>query len=533
MQFLADVSFKCPDCQGRRFRDEVLEVRVRGASIADVLEMSADAMADHFHDDGPLVEALGPMRSVGLGYLRVGQSALGPVRRRGAAAEARAALVEARRGSLVILDEPTTGLHRRDVARVFDTLDRSSTRGVTVLVVEHDPYVAARADWVDRPRPRGRPRGGEIVAEGTPEEVAASSRSRFAPFLREALRPRRAAPGDVARAVSPAVGHHRTRRHHPRWRAGAQPHVPHLEIPRERLVAMTGPSGSGKSSLAFDVIYAEGQRRFLETLSPYARQYLPSLGRADVDRIVGIPPAISLEQRTARAGAMSTVATVTEVAHYLRLLYARAATPFCPKCDLPIGARSARVHRRGASRRDARRGQLSVWAPVVRARKGLHGEVIERARKAGIEAVRVDGVDYEPHKVPELKKTKEHDVWLWLGRAAPSARAMLWMGLRVAPCRSPRALRHRARRAHGACGRAAAGEHPTRVPEVRPRRARARPAALLLQHPAGALRPAARALGSTATATPARAATARGSRPFRARCGSGAALPRGHDAHPG
>ncbi len=416
MQFLADVSFRCPDCQGRRFRDEVLEVRVRGVSIADVLEMSADALAEHFSDDAPLVAALGLMRSVGLGYLRVGQSLSTLSGGEAQRLKLAAALVEARPGTLVLLDEPTTGLHRRDVARVFDTLDALVARGVTVVVVEHDPYVAARADWVVDLGPEASEGGGEIVVEGTPEKVAASSRSRFAPFLKTALD--RAAPSAVAGALD-----------RPRGEItvpdailidGAREHtlqIPHLAIPRECLVAVTGPSGSGKSSLAFDVIYAEGQRRFLETLSPYARQYLPSLGRADVDRIVGIPPAISLEQRTARAGAMSTVATVTEVAHYLRLLYARAATPYCPKCDLPIGARSPESiadELRGAMPPEA---NLSVFAPVVQGRKGLHGEVFERARKAGIEAVRVDGEDFEPHKVPELKKSKEHDVWLWLGRA--------------------------------------------------------------------------------------------------------------------
>jgi excinuclease ABC subunit A len=195
---------------------------------------------------------------------------------------------------------------------------------------------------------------------------------------------------------------------------------------------MTGPSGSGKSSLAFDVIYAEGQRRFLETLSPYARQYLPSLGRADVDRVVGIPPAISLEQRTARAGAMSTVATVTEVAHYLRLLYAKVATPFCPKCDLPIGARSPEAIVEELGTHYPPNANLSIFAPVVRARKGLHGEVIERARKSGVEQVRVDGVDYEPDKVPTLKKTKVHDVWLWMGAAHANEPAKLMKMIRAA-----------------------------------------------------------------------------------------------------
>ncbi len=430
MQFLADVSFLCPDCKGRRFRDEVLEIRVHGASIADVLDMSADALAAHFDDDGALVDALAPMRAVGLGYLRVGQSLSALSGGEAQRLKLAAALVEAIPGTLVVLDEPTTGLHRRDVARVFDTLDALAARGVTVVVVEHDPYVAARSDWVIDLGPEAADGGGAVVAEGTPETVAASVTSRFAPYLRAALDPR-AAPhastlaDGVARAARTGTGTGTPGAGESIVVTGAREHnlrVPHLEVPREKLVAMTGPSGSGKSSLAFDVIYAEGQRRFLETPSPYARQYLPSLGRADVDAIAGIPPAISLEQRTARAGAMSTVATVTEVAHYLRLLYAKVAVPHCPKCGVPIGARSPEAIVDELTRVMPATANLSVWAPVVRGRKGLHGEVIERARRSGIEAVRVDGTDHDPGKVPALKRTKEHDVSLWLGSAQASQR---------------------------------------------------------------------------------------------------------------
>ncbi len=416
MQFLADVSFLCPDCKGRRFRDEVLEVRVRGASIADVLEMSADALVEHFRDDLALVAEVEPMRAVGLGYLRMGQSLSTLSGGEAQRLKLAAALGEAKKGSVVILDEPTTGLHRRDVARVFDTLDAMVARGVTVIVVEHDPYVAARADHIVDLGPEASAGGGEIVAEGTPEEVARSPRSRFAAHLSTAL------DTNASALDNAAVSKPRARFDASALKGivvdGAREHnlhVAHLEVPREKLVAMTGPSGSGKSSLAFDIIYAEGQRRFLETLSPYARQYLPSLGRADVDAITGIPPAISLEQRTARAGAMSTVSTVTEIAHYVRLLFAKVATPYCPRCELPIGARAPEAIVEELSRELPPTANLSVWAPAVRARKGLHGEVIERARKSGIEAVRVDGVDYDPTKVPELKKTKTHDVWLWVG----------------------------------------------------------------------------------------------------------------------
>jgi excinuclease ABC subunit A len=419
MQFLADVSFKCPDCHGRRFRDEVLEVRCRGWSIADVLERSAREVVDHFSDVPALVKALEPMLAVGLGYLALGQPLSMLSGGEAQRLKLARALVDANAGSMLVLDEPTAGLHRHDVETVLGAIDALVARGVSVIAVEHDPFVAAHADHVIDVGPEAADAGGEIVAEGTPEAVSSVTRSRFAPFLGEALRgdePAAAAPrgdarddGSSARNAIVVEGAHE---HNLR--------VPHVEVPREKLVVVTGPSGSGKSSLAFDVVYAEGQRRFLETLSPYARQYLPSLGRADVDQITGIPPAISLEQRTARAGAMSTVATVTEVAHYLRLLFAKAGTPYCPKCNVAIGARTPLAIAQELANVFPAKANLSVWAPVVRGRKGLHKEVIERAVRAGIETVRIDGETFDPRKAPALKKTKEHDIAFWLGAAKAS-----------------------------------------------------------------------------------------------------------------
>ncbi|MBL8681149.1 MAG: excinuclease ABC subunit UvrA [Myxococcales bacterium] len=415
MQFLADVSFTCPDCKGKRFRDEVLELRWHGHTVADVLAMSAQRAMDAFPSVKSLVKALAPLVDVGLGYLPLGQPLSMLSGGEAQRLKLARALSEAGPGTLVVLDEPTAGLHRADVDRVLDAIDALIARDATVIAVEHDPHVAARADWVIDLGPEAADAGGTIVAEGPPELVARSERSRFAPFLRDALAGSTVSSVPVDRAA--------TRAEDPATRTsvvvvGAREHnlrVGRLEIPREKLVAFTGPSGSGKSSMAFDVVYAEGQRRFLETLSPYARQYLPSLGRADVDQISGIPPAISLEQRTARAGAMSTVATVTEVAHYLRLLFAKVGVPHCPTCDLAIGARAPEVIADDLLRAHGASQSVRVLAPVVRARKGLHKEAMERAVTAGIERVRVDGKEHSPATVPPLAKSKVHDVHYDLG----------------------------------------------------------------------------------------------------------------------
>jgi excinuclease ABC subunit A len=417
MQFLADVSFTCPDCKGKRFRDEVLELRLHGHTVADVLAMSAQRAVEAFPAMKPLVRALTPLIEVGLGYLPLGQPLSMLSGGEAQRLKLARALSEAGPGTLVVMDEPTAGLHRADVDHVLRAIEALIARDATVIAVEHDPYVVAQADWVMDLGPEASDQGGTIVCEGAPELVAQSTISRFAPFLREALE------GGPTQSIASAMKSARDEDLATRTSVvveGAREHnlrVGRLEIPREKLVAFTGPSGSGKSSMAFDVVYAEGQRRFLETLSPYARQYLPSLGRADVDRIAGIPPAISLEQRTARAGAMSTVATVTEVAHYLRLLFAKVATPHCPVCNLAITARSADVIADDLRQSLGAKGKARVWAPVVRARKGLHKEAIERAMSAGVERVRVDGVEYATAKVPALAKSKVHDVLFDLGEA--------------------------------------------------------------------------------------------------------------------
>jgi excinuclease ABC subunit A len=186
-------------------------------------------------------------------------------------------------------------------------------------------------------------------------------------------------------------------------------------VPREKLVVVTGPSGSGKSTLAFDVIHAEAQRRYLETLSPYARQYLPQLPRPNVDRVAGLPPSVSLEQRVTRGGANSTVATVTEIAHYLRLIYARAGLLHCPDCRVPIAPRQPGVLADDIRGRVGKKTSVTVLAPVVRARKGHHGPVFARASKEKITHARVDGKLMPITRGMKVERFKEHDIEFVIG----------------------------------------------------------------------------------------------------------------------
>jgi excinuclease ABC subunit A len=199
-----------------------------------------------------------------------------------------------------------------------------------------------------------------------------------------------------------------------------------VDIPRDQLVVITGLSGSGKSSLAFDTIYAEGQRRYVESLSAYARQFLGQMDKPDVDNIEGLSPAISIDQKTTSKNPRSTVGTVTEVYDYLRLLYARVGHPHCPQCGKPIACQSAQqiVDQLMSYPQET---ALQVMSPVVRAKKGEHSKLLEQIRKDGYIRVRVDGEVYDVNDEIKLDKTKKHSLEVVVDRlrVKESARSRL------------------------------------------------------------------------------------------------------------
>lgn len=182
-----------------------------------------------------------------------------------------------------------------------------------------------------------------------------------------------------------------------------------IDIPKDKLVVMTGLSGSGKSSLAFDTIYAEGQRRYVESLSAYARQFLGQMDKPDVDKIEGLSPAISIDQKTTSNNPRSTVSTITEIYDYLRLLYARAGTPFCPYHNIEIKSQTIEEMVDTVMELEERT-RIQLLSPIVRGRKGQHKKVFEDLRKEGYARVIVDGEMYDIEEVPELNKNKKHDI---------------------------------------------------------------------------------------------------------------------------
>lgn len=188
-----------------------------------------------------------------------------------------------------------------------------------------------------------------------------------------------------------------------------------VDIPRGKLVVVTGVSGSGKSTLAFDLLFAEGQRRFLDSMNTYARQFVEQLSRPDVDLIAGLPPSVSIEQNTSRGGGKSTVATVTEIHHFLRLLFARLGTQFCPECELPVEVQTRDRLREGLQAETRGRGDLLLLAPIVRNRKGFHSDVATWAAHRGYQELRADGRLHRTDQPFRLDRFKEHDVEVVVG----------------------------------------------------------------------------------------------------------------------
>ncbi len=420
MQFLSDVAVPCPSCEGRRFRDEVLRLRVDGRSVADLLAMTVAEARAFLGERTPATGQLAVLEEVGLGYLRLGQplttlsggeaQRLKLVRFLGGIGKPPAARGKARRaeatapgGALLLLDEPTTGLHREDVARLLGLLHRLADAGHSLVVVEHHRDVLAACDWLAELGPEAGPGGGRLVAEGPPAAVAGAGTptGRLLASDDAAF----AAPAPRAAAARPEAVELRGAREHNLRDVS-------LDIPHGELTVLTGVSGSGKSTLAFDILFAEGQRRYLECVSAYARQFVEQLPKPDLDSLRGLPPAVAIEQRVTRGSSKSTVATVTEVAQYLRVLYARAGTPHSPASGKPLVSltEDAVVRRVAAEAARAGKGGLLLAAPLVRGRKGHHRPLAEWARDRGARRLRCDGELREAEGFAGLDRYREHDV---------------------------------------------------------------------------------------------------------------------------
>jgi len=436
MQFLSDVYIRCPDCDGKRYRSEVLEVKLQSSvvgrvpsrvenrsraasrdaaynkqkSIADVLDMTVNEACEFFAGHAEVLRVLEPLRAVGLGYMKLGQPV--PTLSGGEAQRLKLAghLTETtNKRTLFLFDEPTTGLHFGDIATLLEAFHQLLARGHSVVVIEHNLDVIRSADWIIDLGPEGGDAGGEVVCVGAPDDVARCERGHTGAALRDARSPHK-----VAESPAPSYGtalNHSIRIHNAR-----EHNLQNIDvrIPRNKFTVVTGISGSGKSTLAFDILFAEGQRRYLESLNAYARQFVQPASRPDVDAIFGIPPTVAIEQRTSRGGRKSTVATVTEVYHFLRLLFVKLGTQYCPDCDIPIQPQTREVIL-AKLLKDYRDQRVELLAPLIVARKGYYTDLAQWALRKGFSALRVDGELLPTDNWPRLDRFKEHNIEMPVG----------------------------------------------------------------------------------------------------------------------
>ena len=429
MQFLSDVFVTCPICDGQKFKPEILRIKWQGRSISEILQLTVAEGLEFFARQPRLRTRLEALDAVGLGYLTLGQ----PLNTLSGGESQRLKLVkyfskvEDTSGStLLLLDEPTTGLHKHDVKRLIDVLHQLVDQGHSVIVIEHNLDVVKSADWIIELGPEAGALGGKVIARGTPEQVVKKEIPSRPFLLRELNRSGNGRPGVnqsgllVAEAParfapsSPAAG--------PTAKAlhifGARQHNlknVSLAIPHNEISVVTGVSGSGKSSLAFDIVFAEGQRRFLESTSAYARQFVEQLPRPDIDDLRGIAPTVAIEQRVTRGSRKSTVATITEVAQYLRLLYARLGIQHSPVSGHPVVSQthSALVRHLGNLLQQPelkRAKRLYLAAPLVRGRKGHHQPIADWIAKQGFDLMRVDGRFIKVGAFKKLSRYLEHDI---------------------------------------------------------------------------------------------------------------------------
>ena len=448
MQFLSDVYLECPDCKGLRYRPEILEATIclngTRASIADVLDMTVSEACTYFRGEPAVADRLRPLVDVGLDYVKLGQPV--PTLSGGEAQRLKLAgfLAEAmqhaaaRKGSspriakrLLVFDEPTTGLHFSDIDKLVRALRKLIDAGHSVIVIEHNLDVINNADWIIDLGPEGGENGGYLVGAGTVDDIIAIPGSYTGQALSSYKRlMENSSPyvADFTRGASGAETSARSRGAKPGCISvlGAREHnlqALSVDIPRDKLTVVTGLSGSGKSTLAFDIIFKEGQRRYLESFNAYARSIVQPAGRPDVDAVLGIPPTVAIEQRTSRGGVKSTVATMTELYPFLRVLFVKLGVQTCPNCGTEVAPQSpasiVEAILKGYSG-----FRIMVLAPLVSHRKGIYTDLARWALDKGYKELRVDNRLVSTENFPKLARYAEHCIELPVAEISVSEKTL-------------------------------------------------------------------------------------------------------------
>jgi excinuclease ABC subunit A len=389
MDFLEDSWIECPHCEGERFDPRTLSVKFKGFNIYEVLELSVNEAEKLFEAIPSIAKKLSMLQEVGLGYMKIGQSS---TTLSGGEAQRIKLAKELSRPStsktLYLLDEPSTGLHFEDIQKMVKILNKLVEKQNTVLVIEHNLDLIKIADWIIDLGPKGGQEGGYLMAEGTPEMIAKSS-SPTGQFVKDAL-------NDTLKFTTHQVASDEKPITHIEVKNATQNHLKNIDIRIERneITAFTGPSGSGKSSLAIQTIFAEGQRRYYETLNAYARQFIDQMPKPKVESIHGLSASIVIEQKRHAGNPRSTVGTITEILDYLRILYAKEGIAVCPETKEPL------VH---VTKEYVAQDLLEkypdekciVLAPLTLKKEETYQDLLSAYMKEGFLRVRIQGVIYE------------------------------------------------------------------------------------------------------------------------------------------
>lgn len=405
MDFMEDVFDTCPQCKGERFDPEILQVKFKDKSIIDILNMDVEHALVLFDSIPSIRKKLELLSKVGLDYLTLGQSSTtlsgGEAQRIKLAKE----LVRPDSGkTLYILDEPTTGLHFHDVNRLITVLQALVDKGNTVLVIEHNLDLIQCADYLIDIGPGAGIHGGKLMGSGPPEKIAK---------LKTATGLALNKPHEIDLSEK-GVLHEEKELTVIRASQNNLKEVS-LKIPRNSMTVFSGPSGSGKSSLAFETIYAEGQRRYTETLSSYARTLVKQLPKPKMERIEGLSPTIALEQKTGGLNPRSTVGTITEVYDFLRLMYAHLGEAFDPETKDPIREISKEfvAHKILSEMEDEK---IHVLAPISLKGKESFEETLKEYSKQGYLRIRLNGQYFEVDEKIPFEKHKKNELFLVIDR---------------------------------------------------------------------------------------------------------------------
>ncbi|MFZ4772832.1 MAG: excinuclease ABC subunit UvrA [Chlamydiia bacterium] len=402
MDFLEDSWVECPHCEGERFDPRTLSVQFKGKNIYEILELSVDEAYKVFESIPQIAKKLATLQEVGLGYIKIGQSS---TTLSGGEAQRIKLAKELSRPStsktLYLLDEPSTGLHFEDIRKLTKILQKLVDKQNTVMVIEHNLDLIKIADWIIDLGPKGGNEGGFLMGEGTPEMIAKTD-SLTGKFVKDTL-------NDSIQYYTHEIVSEEKPITEIIVKNATQNHLKNIDlvIERNEITAFTGPSGSGKSSLAIQTIFAEGQRRYYETLNAYARQFIEQMPKPKVESIQGLSASIVIEQKRHAGNPRSTVGTITEILDYLRILYTKEGIAVCPetKEELVFVTKEYIANDLLKKYPDEK---CVILAPLSLKRDLSYRALFERLMKEGFLRVRVQNAFYElTDEIPDISGLKE------------------------------------------------------------------------------------------------------------------------------